>query len=146
MNASTPQRLGRRGIDVEEVSLLVIEDDQLIRDSLLDWLSSVIPQGDLVGEPSDRVPELTSAEPPDAIVVDLTSSGGDRIGLVYELSQAFPEAHLVALTMNGDDHAHRAIRAAGASASLPIWTLSQRLEPILRRLLNGQARPRWERN
>jgi DNA-binding NarL/FixJ family response regulator len=131
-------------VDLEELSLLVVEDDQLIRESLLDWLDSVLPQWDLLGISSGEMVELAHGESPHTIVVDLTSPNGDRVDLVRRVTRQFPQADVVALTMRGDYATRRAVLKAGASASLPIWKLSEKLELVLRRLLEDMPQDRVE--
>jgi DNA-binding NarL/FixJ family response regulator len=125
---------------LDDISLLVVEDDELIRDSLLEWLRSILPQGHVIGAPSEQVTKVAAADEPDAIIVDLSSSAGDQLGLVRRLTRLFPEAELVALTLNGDYEARDAVLAAGASACLPLWTLSDRLQRILHQLLGEEPR------
>ena len=140
MDPRLRHRRHRPGNGLGDVSLLVVEDDELIRDSLLEWLRSILPQAEVRGVPSARVTKLAAAEEPDAVLADLTSSAGDRLGLVRQLTRLFPQSELVALTVDGDYEARDAVLAAGASACLPLWTLSDRLQRILHQLLEEQPR------
>ena len=118
-----------------DISLLLIEDDDLIRDSLLDWLDTVLLDSRVVGVSFEEVHRLFCTETPQVIVADIALSGGDGIEAIRSLHSAFPDAQIVALAVGGDLQAQRAIAAAGADACLPIWEVHEELEPTMRRLL-----------
>jgi DNA-binding NarL/FixJ family response regulator len=145
MNPSTKAGSRRAEKEQERLSLLVVEDDRLIRESLLDWLSTVLPDWKLVGTRSRALMGQAPAGGPDAIVVDLALSNGIGLDLVRKLNRIFPHAHVVALTIDGDYGTRDAILEAGASAFLPIWKLSEELEPVLRGLMEDRDRGRVDR-
>ena len=137
MEFSARSRSYRRASGSDAISLLVVEDDDLIRKSLLDWLASVFSDWRLVGTSSAEAIRLPAEEAPEVIVVDIALSGDDGPGMVRRIAKTFPEAHMVALTMGGDVEARGPVLSAGASACLPIWKLHEELEPIMRELLTG---------
>jgi DNA-binding NarL/FixJ family response regulator len=119
----------------EGLSLLLVEDDEQIRDSLLDWLASVFRDSQLVGAPSDEVLTLALVEPPQVVLADIALTDGDGLATVRRVSSAFPGAHVVALVGGSEGQSCDAVLAAGASACLPIWHVHKKLVPTVRRLL-----------
>jgi DNA-binding NarL/FixJ family response regulator len=131
--------------DPERISLLVVDDDELIRESLLDWLASVLSDWDMVGTSSCDALRLPAEESPEVIVVDTALSSRDGTRVVRRIAKRFPQAHIVALTMGGDVEGWDAVLSAGASACLPLWKLHERLVPTMRDLLADRHQARWGR-
>jgi len=123
--------------DARALSVLLIEEDDLIRESLLDWLASVLVDARLVGGSIDEVEALAEDERPAVIVVDIALIGRDGIEVVADLHRAFPEAKIVALSMAEDQERREAVLAAGAAACLPAWEVSGKLEATLDELLEA---------
>jgi len=134
----TEQGLGGRpsgGEDPEGISVLLIEQDDLIRQSLMDWLASVLAEARLVGLTFEEAERRADHEEPAVIVVDIALIGRDGIDVVADLHKAFPDAQIVALSMGEDKERHGAVLAAGAAACLPAWQVRDKLEATLYRLL-----------
>ncbi len=125
---------GDRCDDMEGLSLLLVEDDDLIRESLLDWMASVFFSSDLVGVPSDAVTSLSRSPAPEVIVVDVALSDSGGVEMVRSLHHVFPAAQIVALVVGSERQSCDAIRSAGARVCLPIWKVHEALMPIVRRL------------
>ena len=119
---------------VKGLSLLLVEDDEVIRESFLDWLASVLLDSDIVGVSSDAVSSLRPARLPQVIVVDVALPGDGGIDIVRSLHHVFPAAQIVALVVGGERQPCEAIKSAGAEACLPIWKVHEGLVPIVRRL------------
>ncbi len=120
---------------LEDLSLLLVEDDDLIRDSLLDWLASVFLDLHLVGASSQEATASAAVESPQIILADIALSGDDGLDIVHALSNAFAEAQIVALVRGGRSQPRDAVVAAGANACLLIWEMHEELVPTVRRLL-----------
>jgi CheY-like chemotaxis protein len=120
--------------DLEGLSVLLIEDDDLIRESLKDWLASVLVEASIVGRPFEGAGLPSSQEEPAVIVVDIALSGRDGIDVVADLHAAFPKAQIVALSIGEDQEA---VLAAGAAACLPAWEVRDKLESTLYELLGA---------
>jgi DNA-binding NarL/FixJ family response regulator len=120
---------------LEGLALLLVEDDDLIRESLLDWLASVFLDSHLVGASSREVTASDAVESPQVIVADIALSGDDGLDTVRALSRAFEEARVVALVRGGHGQPCDAVVAAGADACLLIWEMHEQLVPTVRRLL-----------
>jgi DNA-binding NarL/FixJ family response regulator len=122
---------------MEGLSLLLVEDDDLIRESLLDWLASVLLGSELVGVPSDAVSSLSRSQAPEVIVVDVALPASGGVEMVRSLHHVFPAAQIVALVVGGEHQHYDAIRSAGARACLPIWKVHEALVPVVQRLWDG---------
>ena len=123
--------------DLEGLSVLLIEEDDLIRESLKEWLASVLVEADIVGRALEEAEALASREHPAVIVVDIALIGRDGIDAVADLHNAFPEAQIVALSIGEDRQPHEAVQAAGAAACLPAWEVREKLAPTLYELLGS---------
>ena len=121
----------------EGLSVLLIEEDDLIRESLLDWLASVLLDARLVGRTFAEAEALAAREQPAVIVVDIALIGRDGIDVVAELHRAFPDSKIVALSIGDDASRREAVLAAGAAACLPAWEVRDELESTLRELLGA---------
>lgn len=121
--------------DLEGLAVLLIEEDDLIRESLLDWLASVLVDARIVGRTLRDVEPAALRDRPAVVVVDIALIGGDGIDVVAGLHQTFPEAKIVALSMVDDEERCEAVLAAGAAACLPAWEVREKLESTLYELL-----------
>jgi DNA-binding NarL/FixJ family response regulator len=141
-STSKPERNGgsrRNGGVPEGLSLLLIEDDELIRKSLLDWLASVLVGSHLVGGPSQEVETLASTETPEVIVVDIALCDDDGIDTIRKLETAFPATKMVALVRGGESQSCDVVLAAGADDCMLIWEVHEKLAPAVERLLGAGA-------
>jgi CheY-like chemotaxis protein len=125
---------GRAGVQ-EGTSILLVEDDEMICQSLKDWLESVFVDFHIVGASAREATRDTVIESPQMVVVDVALSASDGAGTVRELSRMFPGARIVALAAGGEPELCDALEAAGADACLRLWQVHYGLKPTLRRLL-----------
>lgn len=116
-------------------SVLVVGDDDVIGQSLLDWLDSVLFDSRVIGANGHEVIGGAIAESPDVVVVDVALSAYGGVDTVRETRKSFPNARIVALTDDGDLETRDALLAAGADLCLQLWHVHETLEPALRRVL-----------
>jgi two-component system response regulator NreC len=126
--------------ELEGLSVLLIEEDELIRESLIDWLASVLVDARIVGRTFEEAEALASREEPTVIVVDIALIGRDGIDVVSHLHRIFPEAQIVALSIGEDRQRQGAVLEAGAAACLPAWEVRDKLESTLHGLLMSPKR------
>ncbi len=129
-----------RGSDVlTEVSILVVEEDEAIRQSLRHWLTRTLPDCPILcSEGNGAAVDLAGASAPDVILVDVAPPKQEGLAVIRRLSDAAPEAAIVALTMDASDADREATTVAGARVCLEIQDVRRRLVPLLVDLLTQE--------
>ena len=122
------------------LEIIVVEDHRLLRDELVDYLSS--PDWHVRGVSSGRELDVAMTETPaDVLVLDLNLPQDDRISTTRRIRKAFPEIGIVMLTARGDQ-ADRALGyGSGADVYLTKPTHVGELESVLFNL-SCRIRPR----
>ncbi|NLX16712.1 MAG: response regulator transcription factor [Ramlibacter sp.] len=122
------------------LEIIVVEDHRLLRDELVDYLSS--PDWHVRGVSSGR--ELDAAmlvQPADVLVLDLNLPQEDGISITRRIRKAFPHIGIIMLTARGDQ-ADRALGyGSGADVYLTKPTHVGELESVLFNL-SCRIRPR----
>jgi DNA-binding NarL/FixJ family response regulator len=123
----------------DKPSLLLIEENSTILDSLRDWLRMAFPDVRLI-ETTDHNNgvRLSRSESPDVVLMDISGLGRNGVENVHTMKTVQPGTAVFAL-VSLDHEAHReAVMGAGAEACACIWKLRTELLPQLRqRLLPG---------
>lgn len=122
------------------LEIIVVEDHRLLRDELVDYLSS--PDWHVRGVSSGRELDVAMTETPaDVLVLDLNLPQEDGISITRRIRKAFPEIGIVMLTARGDQ-ADRALGyGSGADVYLTKPTHLGELESVLFNL-SCRIRPR----
>lgn len=122
------------------LEIIVVEDHRLLRDELVDYLSS--PDWHVRGVSSGRELDVAMTETPaDVLVLDLNLPQEDGISITRRIRKAFPEIGIVMLTARGDQ-ADRALGyGSGADVYLTKPTHVGELESVLFNL-SCRIRPR----
>lgn len=117
-------------------SLLLIEENGVILDSLRDWLSMTFPNLRLI-ETTDfgSAIFLNRAESPDVVLMDISNLGKNGVESVRTMKAAQPDAAVFALVSLDHDTYRRAVIRAGAEACACIWKLRTELLPGLQKRL-----------
>ena len=112
------------------LEIIVVEDHRLLRDELVDYLSS--PDWHVRGVSSGRELDVAMTETPaDVLVLDLNLPQEDGISIARRIRKAFPEIGIVMLTARGDQ-ADRALGyGSGADVYLTKPTHVGELESVL---------------
>jgi len=114
-------------------SLLLVEENDVILESLRDWLTMTFPHIRLL-EADDHSAGvfLSRSESPDVILMDISGSGRGGIELVRSMKTAHPSGILMALVTLEHDSYHQDVLKAGADACACIWKIRTELLPKLR--------------
>lgn len=117
-------------------SLLLIEEDGVILDSLRDWLAVTFPGLRLIEttDHSDGI-SLNRSESPDVVLMDISNLGKRGVERVRTMKDAQPAAAVFALVSLDHDAYHRAVVEAGADGCACIWKLRAELLPRLKECL-----------
>ena len=127
MNASLDPKAG---------SIIVVEPDGSLRESLVDWLRSTVAEYTILeAATKEQAAVVAQSESPAMIVVDIACPCMDGKEIVREIKRAVPKAAVVALTMC-DQHGYcDELMSAGASDSILIWETHAKLPPAIKELL-----------
>jgi DNA-binding NarL/FixJ family response regulator len=118
--------------------ILIVEDHEGVRRSLLEWLTLSFPHHEILeAANAEKALIMARAKPPSLVIMDIGLPGINGIEAVRSIKAMAPAAHVVMLTIYDDD-AHRAEAAeAGACAYIPKRKVQTDLLPALKRLLHS---------
>ena len=120
-------------------TILIVEDHDVVRKSLREWLGAVFPSFDLVEAASGEEAVAVARERPlRAVVMDIGLPQMSGIEATRRIKQAAPATEVVILTMHEDAAYHADATAAGASAYVPKRRMRALLVPTLTALLRTQ--------
>ena len=117
----------------DDPSLLLIEENSVILDSLRDWLAMAFPNVLLI-EATDRSNGifLNRSESPDVVLMDISNLGRNGVESVRMMKAAQPAAAIFALVSLEHKDYRQAVMKAGAEACACIWKLRTELLPQLK--------------
>jgi CheY-like chemotaxis protein len=120
-------------------SILIVERDNTLRGLLQDWLKLVFHQCRILvaGDAVEAI-SLAAAQSPRVILVDLGLPDKAGIETIRRLKAAVPSADIVALAMDDHKSLREAAAAAGASAYVAKWRISDELLPTLSDILTPE--------
>lgn len=120
-------------------SILILETDDVIRESLREWLQAVVPGWRIIEAGStEEAIAVAQAEWPRIILVDIADPYEDGVEIVREIKGAAPWAAVVALAVYDDEGYRDDLAAAGASASVLIWRIRSDLVSALKEALANE--------
>jgi len=122
--------------------ILIIENDERLRDVMREWFETVFLDCDIVVAARDggAVP-VVETWLPRAILIDVDALGTESVDTIRQLRAAAPRSEIIALAMDDHEALRRDVRAAGARACVRKADMSDRLVPLLRRVLEPEPGP-----
>ena len=127
-------------------SLLLVEENGAVLDSLRDWIQMTFPQLRVM-EANDHSSGifLSRSRTPDVVLMDISGLGRGGVEIVRSMKTAHPSAVVLTLVALDHESYHEAVLEAGADGCACIWKIRTELLPKLRRSLNAStARIRTE--
>jgi CheY-like chemotaxis protein len=119
--------------------ILVVEDSEVLRSSLVDWLQMRFPQARVhAAEDGEVAQESVGALRPDVVLMDINLPGIDGIEVTRFIRAQLPSADVVMLTTHDTPQHRLAAARAGATAFIPKQKMDARLVPVLERLLRAR--------
>jgi DNA-binding NarL/FixJ family response regulator len=116
--------------------LLIVEDHDMVRASLLDWLRVTFPAFDCrEAQNGEDAVAMALAHPPAIILMDIGLPGMNGIEAARRIKTASPQTHVIMLSIHEDAHYRADAAAAGASAYVPKGRMHTDLIPIVKKLL-----------
>jgi len=136
------------GAEATASSLLLVEENALILDSLRDWIQMTFPEVQLI-EANDHSSGifLSRSQSPDVVLMDISDLGKAGIEIVSSMKTAHPSAVVLALVAFDHDSYQQAVLKAGADGCACIWKIRTDLLPKVKENLgnssdgDGQERP-----
>jgi len=122
-------------------SILIVEDNDAVRNSLYEWLSGAFPNCRFMKTKSgERAVGLVSIDPPNIVLMDVGLPQMNGIEATRRIKEKLPATEVVILTVYEDEAYQADAAAAGASAYILKRKIISDLVPELsRRLANVQG-------
>jgi len=127
---------------VETIRVLVVDDHSIFRAGIIDRLSAILSQIEVIGQGSDGIEayELAKKFRPNVILMDISMPGMNGIEATKKITSEFPEIEVIILSVYDDDQYINASLEAGASGYLLKSVEAQELgESILKVASGGSA-------
>jgi CheY-like chemotaxis protein len=119
--------------ETNRTSVLLVEDDEALRQQLRRWLEATIPDAAISeGNSGESAASSAQSTPPDLILVDVTELGASDLDVLQRLRLRAPSARIVALGTKEDEAYEEQICEAGATVYLQMWKIHEQLAPKLR--------------
>ena len=123
-------------LDPKAGSIIVVEPDGSLRESLVDWLRSTVAEYTILeAATKEQAAVVAQSESPAMIVVDIACPCMDGKEIVREIKRAVPKAAVVALTMCDDRGYCDQLSSAGADESVLIWESQAQLPLVIKAML-----------
>jgi DNA-binding NarL/FixJ family response regulator len=120
-------------------SILVVDDHEPLRRSVVSWLEIRFPRCQVRGVESAEE-ALALADCPDIVLMDINLRGIDGLEAALRMKTLAPETRVVMLTMHDTPHHRRAAANAGAAGYIAKRDMETQLEPTVAELLQARAR------
>jgi two-component system response regulator DesR len=121
-------------------SILVVEDFQSLRSSVVQWLQVRFPGCTVQGVDSgERALEHAGDARPDVVLMDISLPGIDGLEATRRLKAQSPGTAVVMLTTYDTPSHRRAAANAGAAGYVAKHDMEAQLEPTVQRLLGPDA-------
>jgi two-component system invasion response regulator UvrY len=134
-------RLDRQGGALTGSSILIVDDHDVFRSTLREWLAFTLP-GVVIFEAAsgEECIAAASANCPDIILMDIGLPGITGIEATRQVMRALPQTRVVILSINETASQRAAAAAAGAVGYVAKSDMVLTLRPVLSWLLAGQAK------
>src|SRR4030067_2252772 len=125
-----------RGLEMKQ-TILIVEDNDVVRSSLQDWRSVTFPECPFqIAKSGEEAVEKVANRPPTIVLMDIGLPGMNGIQATRMIKAASPKTKVVILTIYNDVEHRVDASEAGASAYLSKNKMDRELVPIMKRLLS----------
>ena len=125
--------------DTTHCSILVVDDHEPLRRSVVTWLEIRFPRCRVEGVESAEE-ALALADCPDIVLMDINLGGIDGLEAALRMKTLSPGTHVVMLTTHDTPHHRRAAARAGADGFISKRDMETQLEPTVAGLIRARAR------
>jgi DNA-binding NarL/FixJ family response regulator len=121
---------------VDSPRILTIDDHEMFRATLVDWLTTCVPNAVVLAAASaEEGLALARETRPQIVLMDIGLPGLSGIEATRRLLAERPDAKVVIVSIHETASHRAAAAAAGAVGYVPKSALATQLSPLLRRLL-----------
>jgi len=118
-------------------TILIVEDNDVVRESLQDWLSVTFPECTfMIAKSGEEAVEKVANRPPTIVLMDIGLPGMSGIQATRMIKAASPKTKVLMLTIYNDVEHRADASTAGASAYLSKGKMHSELVPLMKRLLS----------
>jgi DNA-binding NarL/FixJ family response regulator len=124
---------------MEKIQIILVEDHQIVRDGIKALLTDT-PGIEITGEASscNELMEIIKTKSPDIVIMDVSLPDGSGIEATKILSEEYPNAKVLILSMHtGEDFIFNAIKA-GAKGYLPKNTTRKEMLEAIQAISKGE--------
>ncbi|HTQ73327.1 MAG TPA: response regulator transcription factor [Burkholderiales bacterium] len=119
-------------------SILVVEDHEPLRRSVVTWLECRFPACRVRGvETAEEA--LALPDRPDIVLMDINLRGVDGLEATSRIKALKPGTRIIILTMHDTPHHRRAAAEAGAEGFIAKRDMEMQLEPAVASLLKSRS-------
>lgn len=119
--------------------ILVVEDSEVLRFSLVNWIESRFPEARVHSvESGEEALDAVRALRPEVVLMDINLLGIDGIEATRRIRAQLPSADVVILTTHDTPQHRLASARAGAAAFVAKQKLDTRLAPVLEKLFRAR--------
>ena len=129
----------KRGGPDKACAILVVDDHEPLRRSVVTWLEFRFPGCNVSGVESAEE-ALALSDRPDIVLMDINLRGIDGLEAAGLIKAAAPDTSIVMLTMHDTPHHRRAAEKAGACGYIAKRDLETQLEPTVGELIRVRGR------
>ena len=122
-------------------SILVVDDHEPLRRSVVTWLEFRFPGCSVLGVESAEE-ALALSDTADIVLMDINLRGIDGLEAAGLMKALAPETSVIMLTMHDTPHHRRAAQRAGACGYIAKKDLETQLEPTVGELIRQRRRAR----
>jgi DNA-binding NarL/FixJ family response regulator len=123
-------------------SLLLVEENDTILDSLRNWITMMFPDVRLIEATSHSAGiYLSRSELPDIVLMDISGLGKGGIKTVHTMKTAHPSALILTLVALEHESYRQDVLKAGADGCACIWKIRSELLPQLEANLGAEWAP-----
>ena len=125
-----------RGLEMKQ-TILIVEDNDVVRSSLQDWLSVTFPECTFqIAKSGEEAVEKVANRPPTIVLMDIGLPGMNGIQATRMIKAASPKTKVVILTIYNDVEHRADASEAGASAYISKSKMHSELVPLMKTLLS----------
>jgi len=117
-------------------TILIVEDHDTVRKSLVSWFAVVLPRCDVLEAPSgEEALGIIREVPVDLVVMDINLPGLNGIEVTEKIKSLRKEVRILILTIHEEERYVDDARAAGADAYVTKSSMQSALLPEVERLV-----------